>query len=257
MPIDRSRPLILYGSDKGLLACRVHLHRPDLVQRLSDSIDNLPRLKRQLSGKGIDRGDYESRHYGVWCPYMPVPKYSWEQRSDGDMADEFLETNDELFHEMSALLGELAPGVFKQFQCYPVPAGTSRDCGAWSSCVVNNGGNNPSKTNIHRDVKESRYGYSCVVPCGEFTGGAMILYDLGYILEMEPGDLLLFPDSLIHHSNEEAQGVRKSLVAFTQENMNDYWKRKYGSVLRRHAREETLKRQKKEERQRRKASKAI
>ena len=60
MPIDRSHPLILYGSDKGLLACRVHLHRPDLVQRLSDSIDNLPHLKRQLSGKGIDCGDYES-----------------------------------------------------------------------------------------------------------------------------------------------------------------------------------------------------
>ena len=136
-----------------------------------------------------------------------------------------------------------------------MPTGTSRNCGAWSSCAVNNGGKNASETNIHRDVKESRYGYSCIVSCGEFTGGAMILYDLGYILEMEPGDLLLFPDSLIHHSNEAAQGVRKSLVAFTQENMNDYWKRKYGSVLRGHVRKETLKRKKEEEKQRRKASK--
>ena len=85
----------------------------------------------------------------------------------------------------------------------------------------------------------------------------MILYDLGYILEMKPKDLLLFPDSLIHHSNEAAQRVRKSLVVFTQENMNDYWKRKYGSVLRRPVRKETLKRKKAEEKQRRKASKVM
>jgi len=178
---------------------------------------------------------------------MLIPKYTREHRRDGDMADDFIDRNEELFHEMSALLGQLVPGVFRHFQRYPMPDGTSRPCGAWTTCVINNGGENPDETKIHRDVKESRYGYSCVVSCGDFTGGAIILYDLGYILEMGPGDLLLFPDSLIHHSNEITHGVRKSLVAFTQENMNDYWKRTYGMVLRRQVRKETLKQKKKDE----------
>ena len=125
------------------------------------------------------------------------------------------------------------PGVFKEFQRYPLAKGQTRDCGAWAACVVNNGGNNPNETEIHRDVKESQYGYSCIVSCGNYTGGDLILYDLGHILEIVPGDLLLFPDSLIHHSNEPAIGTRKSLVTFTQENVYDYWHRKYGIILKR------------------------
>jgi hypothetical protein len=32
--------------------------------------------------------------------------------------------------------------------------------------------------------------------CGEYTGGALILYELGIIIEMGPGDMIPFPDSL-------------------------------------------------------------
>jgi len=134
---------------------------------------------------------------------------------------------------MSALLGGLAPGPFQEMQRYPLPKDKFLSCGAWAACVVNNGGNNPNETQVHRDVKESQYGYSCIVSCGDFQGGALVLHDLGYTLEMVPGDLVLFPDSLLHHSNEAAQGTRKSLVAFTQENVFDYWHREFGLVLKR------------------------
>jgi hypothetical protein len=47
---------------------------------------------------------------------------------------------------------------------------------------------------------------------------------------LRPGDLLFFPDALIHHSNEPVapSGHRNSVVAFTQQNMFDYWKRQDG-----------------------------
>ena len=48
------------------------------------------------------------------------------------------------------------------------------------------------------------------------------------VIELAAGDLLFFPDSLIHHSNEPVSGERHSIVAFTQQNVFDYWKRKYG-----------------------------
>jgi hypothetical protein len=134
---------------------------------------------------------------------------------------------------MSAILGALAPGVFKDFQLYPMPETAQRQCGAWAACVINNGGNNPNQTEVHRDVKESQYGYSCVVSCGNYTKGDIILYDLQRKLQLVSGDLLLFPDSLIHHSNEEAEGTRKSVVTFTQENVNDYHARKFGMNLKR------------------------
>jgi hypothetical protein len=178
---------------------------------------------------------------------MDAPKLTREHREHKSTHDKFLEDHRELFDTMSGLLGELAPGVFKEFQRYPLLPKEKRGSGAWSACVVNDGGNDPNQTEVHRDVKESQYGYSCVVSCGDFIGGAMILYDLEYILEMEAGDLLLFPDSLIHHSNEPAQGTRKSIVTFTQENMNDYWHRKYNMTLKRHVAKERWKLKAKEQ----------
>ena len=58
-------------------------------------------------------------------------------------------------------------------------------------------------TTIHRDVKEPKYGYSSVICTGDFTGGGLILYDLEIVLELKPGDMLIFGDSVIHHSNEQ------------------------------------------------------
>jgi len=68
---------------------------------------------------------------------------------------------------------------------------------------------------------------------GDFTGGALVLYELGIVVEMAPGDLMLFPDCLITHRNEKANGKRISIVTFTQENIYDYWHREYNMKLRR------------------------
>ena len=53
------------------------------------------------------------------------------------------------------------------------------------------------------------------------------------VLETEPGDVVIFPDAVITHSNEQAKGTRSSVVCFTQENVYSYWNRKYNMRLRR------------------------
>jgi len=100
---------------------------------------------------------------------------------------------------------------------------------------VNKGGNDPNQTNIHGDPSEALYGYSCLVSYGNYIEGELILYDLEIILELKAGDIILFPDAVIH-SNNAAQGRRCSVVAFTQENVYDYWNRKYNMALRRKTR---------------------
>ena len=182
---------------------------------------------------------------------MVMPKHTREHRQYKTAHDQFLRENAELWYEISAMLGQMAPNFFKESLRYPSGPGLDRSCNAWAVCVVNNGGNNPNQTNIHRDVKESQYGYSCMISCGDFTGGDLILYELGYILEIVPGDVLLFPDSLTSHSNEPAQGNRKSVVTFTQENMFDYWHRQYEMKLKRHVAQEKRVERKEEEKARR------
>ena len=225
---SQDTPLLLYGSDDGFIAARFRLKdsTSDLLSQLSAAIDALPPTKH-YHFKGIKRSAYQTRHYGLWCPYMLQPKLTAEHRDDADVADQFIHLCQPIFCEMTAILGGLAPRVFKEFQRHPLPNDAQRPCGAWSACAINNGGNHPNETNVHRDVKESPYGYSGVFACGDYIGGDIVLYELRCKIELRPGDVLLFPDSLIHHNNEKAEGSRKSIVAFMQDNMNDYWVRKY------------------------------
>ena len=53
------------------------------------------------------------------------------------------------------------------------------------------------------------------------------------MLETETGDIVIFPDAVVTHSNEKTKGTRSSVVCFTQENVYSYWNRKYNMTLRR------------------------
>ena len=214
---DLKRPLFIYGSDGGLLAYRGHLNDPQILENLTSSLEKLPR-RTNLKFRGIDRGSYSTRHYCTWSPYSKRPFISKELQEDGEAGLEFLKLNTMLWKKLSNILGQISPGTYRQFLQYPLPKNSPRFCTAWAGCVVNLGDKDPVQTKPHRDVKESKFGFSCVVPAGNYIGGALILYDLRLVIELCPGEVFLFPDSLIHHANEDISGERSSIVAFTQEN---------------------------------------
>jgi hypothetical protein len=226
---------MIYGSDGGLLLAGARLNEPEAIDNLFQSIQDLPPTKERRN-RGIYRGDYDARHYGVWASYSKTTFITRETKDDKKSAPAFIENNRIIFHRLSQFLGEVSPRSFKEYQLYPISPGTERQFEAFLACVINNGGNSPDETKPHRDVREAIYGYSGLISCGNYKGGALILYDLKIIIEMEPGDMLIFPDSLIHHSNEPATGNRCSVVAFTQENVYDFWNRAYGMTLRRQTR---------------------
>jgi len=230
--ISKNKPLRILGSDGGLLVYGVALNCKELVDRLYKSILEAPRPKH-YTFKGKKRSDYQSWHWTAWAKYRHQPFMSREYLDAPKEADEFFKDNQMVFSQMSAILGQCAPGVFKRFQMYPLPDGVKRLCGAWAGCAINKGGNNPNQTNRHRDASEAQYGYSGLVSCGDYHRGGLVLWELEIVLEMEPGDVVIFADAVITHSNKEARGVRSSVVCFTQENMYSYWNRKYNMRLRR------------------------
>jgi len=61
-------------------------------------------------------------------------------------------------------------------------------------------------------VSEAQYGYSGLISCGNYRRGGMILWELEMVLEIEPGDVVIFPDVVITHSNEPAKGTHSSVV---------------------------------------------
>jgi len=238
--IDNNRPLFIYGKDGGLIAYRTTLKSSKLLATLTQSIHELPNQTNHKF-RGIYRGAHSTRHYCIWCPYAKTPFVSKELQKDAEAGLEFLKKNLDLWNYLSNLLGGIAPNVYKMFLRYPLPKDLKRFCTAWAGCVVNIGTSDPVQTEPHRDVKESKFGYSCIVTAGDYTGGALICYELKLIIELPPGSCFLFPDALITHANESSTGERSSVVAFTQENMFHYWQRKYGYVNNKMAKNDTKK----------------
>jgi hypothetical protein len=51
-----------------------------------------------------------------------------------------------------------------------------------------------------------------VIPFGDWEGGELVLYELGLVIKLKPGDILIFPSCHITHFNLHFSGLRGSLV---------------------------------------------
>ena len=102
---------------------------------------------------------------------------------------------------------------------------------------------NLSKGTVYRETEpeqsQKASTQNSMISCGDYTGGELILYDLEIILELKAEDMIVFQDAVIHHNNNPAQGNRCSVMAFTQENVYNYWNRKYNMILRRKERKKS------------------
>jgi hypothetical protein len=227
---DSDKYLIIKGWDDGLLACRAPIRDVKVIQTLMASMSTIPpKTKMECKPGAVDRGDHSSRFFCIWADFQPEPFISKDTKECWETAEKFFDDNQKLWQCMSNLLGEVAPATYKRCLRFPLPGALKRFCGAWPGCVINIGKDgNPVQTKPHRDVKEGKNGYSCLIVCGDYEGGELILYELGVIIQLRPGDMLLFPDGLIHHANRPVIGTRYSLVAFIRANMFAYWKRKFG-----------------------------
>ena len=58
-------------------------------------------------------------------------------------------------------------------------------------------------------------GWCFVLSFGEFSGGDLAFYQLGFSIPMHNGSLVAFRSSLLFHGNIPYSGYRNSLVLFT------------------------------------------
>ena len=69
----------------------------------------------------------------------------------------------------------------------------------------------------------------CVVlPFGDWKGGELCLYESGLVLELRPGDVVMFPSNHITHFNLHMEGYRGSLVLSTDSHMKGWIKDRNG-----------------------------
>ena len=163
-----------------------------------------------------------------WYLYTKQPFVSTEFHKDGEGAMEFMNRNSDLYTRMSEVLAVILPSVSRAYQKYPILAELTQIASTFMGCVINiRTIETPVKTEPHHNVKESVFSISYLCLFGNYLQGSIILWELEMFIELTARDLLFNADFLIHHSNEFASDKHYSIEAFTQQNVFDYWKRKY------------------------------
>src|SRR5437763_10176412 len=217
---DPQKHTLIYGFDNAIIGYRipaedVHQNQSlsDAVRALSDDAQLQQSSRKQTS---TYRGKYISRNYCVWAPYAKEPFISAHFQEDSVSAQRFMENTKTLWDRMGRHFETVFPSAYKEAVDHALPEGLSALAGPFMGCAINVQQDDSSvQTEIHRDVKERPFTPSCLCPIGDFRGGDLILWELHAVVELRPGDLFFFYDSLIHHSNEEVEGTRHSIVAFT------------------------------------------
>jgi hypothetical protein len=170
--------------------------------------------------------------YTGWTAYNPKgdpPVYSGDVKADPEQAQRFVDATESLWEEASEFMRDICPGQFRELARAKLPAGMTRLAGVWTGFAVNGSSEEvPIQTEPHRDYKSVFFSESCLCPFGNFRGDAVILWELRAVLELEAGDLFVFEDHLLTHSNEKAIGERHSLVAFMHQSVLDWHYEQFG-----------------------------
>lgn len=90
------------------------------------------------------------------------------------------------------------------------------------------------RTQCHRDLHDH---VLCVVLVfGQYSGGELVLYEPGLVLDLKNGDFVVFASDKITHFNLDFEGVRGSLVMHTDKalakwsrDLNDWRSNTYAS----------------------------
>ena len=75
-------------------------------------------------------------------------------------------------------------------------------------------------TGPHKDAWDDTF--CVVIPFGLWTKGQLVLYEAGIVLELVVGDVAIFPSYQITHFNLAYEGIRCSLVFFSDRHGRDW-----------------------------------
>jgi hypothetical protein len=154
--------------------------------------------------------------YTVLDSYSSEAKYSKDYEKPA--AKGLIAATKDLWAEGSTYLQSVFPGQHSILERCCTPSGMDRLAGVWMGFMANRGSSVGSvQTDAHRNYKAAFFSKSCIYVFGDYTGGGLILWNLKAVVELESGDMFLFDDHLITHSNEQVVGLRHSLLASTQE----------------------------------------
>ncbi|KAG2751870.1 hypothetical protein P692DRAFT_20726310, partial [Suillus brevipes Sb2] len=133
--------------------------------------------------------------------------------------DSLLVSFDELFQWIEQMIKECLPNEYEVLVklCQDLPGGETSPVSPFLSLVINLN----VCTIAHRDKYDKDL--CLVLPLGEFSGGALAMFEQGLVVELRSGDFVIFRSPETTHFNLRYKGRRASFVCHTDKGF-DMWK---------------------------------
>ncbi|RPB18298.1 hypothetical protein L211DRAFT_767917, partial [Terfezia boudieri ATCC MYA-4762] len=127
----------------------------------------------------------------------------------------WIERNKSLWRYLRDCLKLIFPEAYNKLTNITLPDPLQLLYYPWSGAAINQQMTPNSILQHHQDWKDIHSAPNAVVPYGDYDRGDLVLWQ-AKILELRPGDALLFMGSLICHGNTKiTRGVRNSVNLFT------------------------------------------
>ena len=78
--------------------------------------------------------------------------------------------------------------------------------GIWSRLAINQ--NQTNTVAVYRDERDTKRGFNCVVPYGEWEGGDLLLWEIRQRISLQQGEAVFFRGNIISHNAWIIKGVR-------------------------------------------------
>ncbi|KAJ3119978.1 hypothetical protein HK098_004980 [Nowakowskiella sp. JEL0407] len=181
------------------------------------------------------RGPFFALHGGIWCKLKGFPTIvggeNWRAKLMQKVMLGFFRDMDELWEKVADALKIAMPDVYVYYNdLQNLLQSHLKDFtpGIFMSVAINFESTRfPVFTTPHRDF-DSKYGVCCVIPFGDYEGGALNILEHGFKFELHPGDIIFFPSQNIHFNNPlSGKKMRGSITIFVDVGF-DSWAAKHG-----------------------------
>jgi len=197
-----------------------------LVDTLVETNAMLPPTPIHHECKADPRGVFPIRHYATWADSSLNIFYSRDYRHQLPTSKTWIERNQPLWKYLGDQLKVIYPEAYNKLTNIVLPEPLQLLCESWAGVAINQEMTSESILQAHQDWKDCKSAPNAVVPYRNYEEGDLILWQAKYIIELLPGDALLFMGSLIcHDNNKVTRGIRNSVNLFTHKSNMDWIRR--------------------------------
>jgi len=198
-----------------------------LVRSLVESDNLLLSTNIHHARQADPQGVLPIRHYATCADGSLDMFYSKEYPDQRPISQTWIERNQLLWKYLGDRLKLIFPEAYNKLPNIVLLQSLQLLWYPWAGAAINQAMTPYRTLQHHQDWNDYKSAPNAVVPYGDYQGGDLVLSQAKCIIELRPGDALIFMGSLICHGNTKIiSGIRNSVNLFTNKSNID-WIRRY------------------------------